>query len=202
MSKRSEATRERLFEAAVELIGERGYHGTTVDDIVERAGVAKGTVYYHFAGKTELFQALLEDGLEKLSEAFRAEVEANEDPREALKCIVVAELRFIHDYQAFSKLLMSELWRADRVWREALVMLRKNYISCVEGVLARGVESGEFRADLEPLRTASVVFGSIATAALDWLMFDPERSMEDVAAETTRFVMGAVDAESRREPLA
>jgi AcrR family transcriptional regulator len=193
MSKRSDATRERLFEAAVELIGERGYHGTTVDDIVARAGVAKGTVYYHFAGKTELFQALLTDGLDKLSAAFRAEVEANEDPREALRCIVEAELRFIHDYQAFSKLLMSELWRADRVWREALVLLRDKYICCVQDVIARGVESGQFRAELDAQRTASVVFGTIATAALDWLVFDPERSMRDVATETTRYVMGAVE---------
>jgi AcrR family transcriptional regulator len=195
MSKRSDATRERLFEAAVDLIGERGYQGTTVDDIVARAGVAKGTVYYHFAGKTELVQALLTDGLDKLSEAFRAEVEANEDPREALHCIVFAELRFIHDYQAFSKLLMSELWRADRVWREALVMLRDKYICCVQDVLARGVASGQFRADLDPQRTSSIVFGTIATSALDWLVFDPERGLEDVSDETTRYVMGAVEAD-------
>jgi AcrR family transcriptional regulator len=197
MSKRSDATREKLFAAAVELIGERGYHGTTVDDIVERAGVAKGTVYYHFAGKTELFQALLEDGLQRLSTAFREEVEANDDPREALRCIVHAELKFIHDYQAFSKLLMSELWRADRVWREALVLLRSNYISCVETVIARGVERGCFRADLDPTRAGSVVFGTIATAALDWLVFDPTRPMKDVEAETVAFVQGAVLAGPR-----
>jgi AcrR family transcriptional regulator len=195
MSKRSDATREKLFVAAVGLIGERGYHGTTVDDIVERAGVAKGTVYYHFAGKTELFQALLEDGLDKLSTAFREEVEANDDPREALRCIVHAELKFIHDYQAFSKLLMSELWRADRVWREALVLLRSHYVSCVQTVLARGVERGLFRADLDPQRTGSVVFGTIATAALDWLVFDPDRPMQDVADETVEYVQRAVRAD-------
>ncbi len=194
MSKRSEATRAKLFEAAVELTGERGYHGTTVDDIVERAGVAKGTVYYHFAGKTELFQALLEDGLDRLSVAFREEVEANEDPVEALRCIVEAELRFIRDYQAFSKLLMSELWRADRVWREALVMLRQDYVSCVETVLARGVENGSFRSDVDPLRDGSVIFGAIATAALDWLVFDPERALEDVSLETWAFIRGGVRA--------
>ena len=87
---------------------------------------------------------------------------------------------------------MSELWRADRVWREALVLLRDKYICCVQDVLAAGIAAGEFRADLDPQRTASVVFGTIATAALDWLVFDPERSMADVAADTTRFVMGAV----------
>jgi AcrR family transcriptional regulator len=197
MSKRSDATREKLFAAAVELIGERGYHGTTVDDIVERAGVAKGTVYYHFAGKRELFQALLQDGLQKLSTAFREEVEANEDPREALRCIVHAELKFIRDHQAFSKLLMSELWRADRVWREALVLLRSNYVSCVETVIERGVERGLFRADLDPLRAGSVVFGTIATAALDWLVFDPDRPMKDVADETVEFVQRAVRADKQ-----
>jgi AcrR family transcriptional regulator len=192
MSRRSEATREKLFEAAVDLIGERGYHGTTVDDIVERAGVAKGTVYYHFAGKTELFQALLGDGLERLSKAFRAEVEQNADPRQALRCIVETELRFIRDHQAFSKLLMSELWRADRVWREALVMLRRDYVSCVEAVLRQGVEEGHFRKDLDPRHAASVLFGTIAVSALDWLVFDPERPMADVAAETLGYVEGAV----------
>ena len=196
MSKRSEVTRDKLFTAAVELIGERGYHGTTVDDIVERAGVAKGTVYYHFAGKRELFQALLEDGLQRLSTSFREEVEANDDPREALRCIVHAELRFIHDYQAFSKLLMSELWRADRVWREALVLLRSNYVSCVDTVIARGIEQGLFRADLDPQRAGSVVFGTIATAALDWLVFDPDRPMQDVAEETVEFVQRAVRADA------
>ena len=192
MSKRSDATREKLYAAAVSLIGEQGYHGTTVDDIVERAGVAKGTVYYHFAGKEELFQAMLTDGLERLSDAFRTQVDAHDDPVEALDGIVRTELSFIHDNQAFSKLLMSELWRGDRVWREALVMLRERYVSCVVVVLRRGVESGAFRSDLDPERAASILFGTIATAALDWLIFAPERPMADVVADTSALVSGAV----------
>jgi len=56
-------TIERLYQAAIDLIGEQGYAGTTVDEIVARAGVAKGTVYYHFKSKADLVSALLEDGL-------------------------------------------------------------------------------------------------------------------------------------------
>jgi len=73
------ATLDRLFEAAVELLGERGYSGATIDDIVERAGVAKGTVYYHFRSKSELVAALLDDGLRTLSDPFRAEIEGAEN---------------------------------------------------------------------------------------------------------------------------
>ena len=192
MSRRSDATREKLYAAAVSLIGEQGYHGTTVDDIVDRAGVAKGTVYYHFAGKEELFQAMLTDGLERLSDAFREQVDAHDDPVDALEGIVVTELTFIRENQAFSKLLMSELWRGDRVWREAIVMLRERYVSCVVTVLRRGVEQGVFRPDLDPQWAASIVFGSIATAALDWLLFDPGRPMADVVSDTARLVMGGV----------
>ena len=51
MDRRS-ASRQKLFDAAVELIAEQGFSATTVDDIALRAGVAKVTVYYNFASKT------------------------------------------------------------------------------------------------------------------------------------------------------
>src|SRR4030088_2552948 len=52
---RRQATRQKLYAAAVPLIAEQGFSATTVDEIAERAGVAKGTVYYNFASKNDLF---------------------------------------------------------------------------------------------------------------------------------------------------
>ena len=71
---RREATRQRLYEAAVTLIAEQGFSATTVDEIAERAGVAKGTVYYNFASKTVLFEELLRHGVGLLTASFRAAV--------------------------------------------------------------------------------------------------------------------------------
>lgn len=62
-STRREATRQKLYEAAVTLIAEQGFSATTVDEIAERAGVAKGTVYYNFASKSVLFEELLRHGV-------------------------------------------------------------------------------------------------------------------------------------------
>jgi len=53
-------TRQRLFDATLSLTAEQGYDATTVDEIAEQAGVAKGTVYYNFGGKEKLYTALLE----------------------------------------------------------------------------------------------------------------------------------------------
>ena len=68
---RREATRQKLYEAAVTLIAEQGFSATTVDEIAERAGVAKGTVYYNFASKSVLFEELLRHGVGLLTASLR-----------------------------------------------------------------------------------------------------------------------------------
>lgn len=55
---RAESTRARLVRAAVELFGERGYVGTNINDVTRGAGVTKGALYFHFAGKDELVAAV------------------------------------------------------------------------------------------------------------------------------------------------
>jgi len=187
-------TLDRLFHAAIELFGEHGYAGTTVDEIVERAGVAKGTVYYHFHSKSELVSALLDDGLKRLAESFRSEIEGTPDGDAGLRALVHAELAYIQHYQAFSKLVMSEMWRADRDWRDSLRLLREQYVEVFAGVLRRGMVDGGFRADLDAQTAASTIFGMIATAALDWRVFDPQAALDDVERRLLPLVLGAVCA--------
>lgn len=50
-------SRERLLQATVELVGERGFEATTLGDIAQRAGVARGLVSYYFPGKRQLLQS-------------------------------------------------------------------------------------------------------------------------------------------------
>ena len=187
-------TIDRLFTAAVDLFGERGYAGATIDDIVERAGIAKGTVYYHFRSKSELVSALLDDGLRRLAASFRSEIEGAQGGAAALRALVHAELAYIERYQAFAKLVMSEMWHADRDWRDSLGTLREEYVGVFAGVLSRGIAEGAFRADLDVQTTASTVFGMIATAALDWLAFDREAALDVVERRLAPLVMGAVKA--------
>lgn len=194
MTTQTSTTRDRLFRAAAELIGERGFHGTTVDDIVERAGVAKGTVYYHFKSKEALFDGLLSEHFERLGEAFRSAADSAPTPTEALRALVRAELEYIHTNQAASKVLMSELWRSDRAWQDTLRVLRERYIAVFHEVLAAGVATGEFRSDLDLSVTDSALFGLVATTALDWLVFNPERKLEHIADTAEQIVLRAVHA--------
>jgi AcrR family transcriptional regulator len=70
-----EISRGEILDAALACFTARGYHETSVDDIAERAGLSKGAIYWHFAGKRELFLALIDH----FSERALAELDAVAD---------------------------------------------------------------------------------------------------------------------------
>ncbi|MFG3601937.1 TetR/AcrR family transcriptional regulator [Micromonospora chersina] len=178
-TRRREDTRQRLFVAAVELIAEQGFSATTVDDIAARAGVAKGTVYYNFESKTVLFEELLRHGIGLLTADFRAAVDGL-PPREALAALVRAELEYIRRYRAFAQLLLSEMWRTNREWQQTLRLLRGEAIEVIAETVRAGVASGDLPADLDVRTASSALFGVGLVVAVDWLVFQPDRPMEDV----------------------
>nr|MDP9167903.1 TetR/AcrR family transcriptional regulator [Actinomycetota bacterium] len=69
---RSEATRRKIIDSAVDLINEIGYPAAGLGDIIERAELTKGALYYHFDSKEALATAIIEEGSETLLTAFRA----------------------------------------------------------------------------------------------------------------------------------
>ncbi|MFU8871223.1 TetR/AcrR family transcriptional regulator [Micromonospora sp. SL4-19] len=178
-SRRREDTRQRLFVAAVELIAEQGFSATTVDDIAARAGVAKGTVYYNFESKTVLFEELLRHGIGLLTAEFRAAV-AGLPPREALAALVRAELEYICRYRAFAQLLLSEMWRTNREWQQTLRLLRGEAIEVIAETVRAGVAGGDLPADLDVRTASSALFGVGLVVAVDWLVFQPDRPIEEV----------------------
>ena len=193
MATRAADTKKRLFDATMELVGERGFADASVDEIVDLAGVAKGTVYYHFSGKNDLMGALIADRLRMMILAFQDAAEAHrDDPRAAIEALVRAELEFLSGQNSFSKLLLTEMWRENRAWRDTLVWMRRDLMNVFRDVITQGVETGEFRGDIEPDFSASALFGMTATVALDWLSFEPDKPLEVVVRQATQMAVRAL----------
>ncbi|WP_189548526.1 TetR/AcrR family transcriptional regulator [Streptomyces lavendofoliae] len=195
-SSRRQATRTKLYEAAVTLIAEQGFSATTVDEIAERAGVAKGTVYYNFKSKTELFEELLRHGVRLLTESLRTAAEetaARGGTRvEALDAMIRAGLVFIDRYPAFTQLYVAELWRTNRAWQSTLLVVRQEAVAVVETVLREGVAGGELSDEIDIPLTAAALVGMVLVAALDWQAFQRERSIDDVHSALSRLLHGRV----------
>ena len=75
---------------------------------------------------------------------------------------------------------MSEMWRVDRDWQDGLRVLREEYVAVIAHCLDEGVRTGAFRAGVDPQTAASTIFGMVATAALDWLVFTPKKALDEV----------------------
>lgn len=200
---RRQATRQRLYEAAVTLIAEQGFSATTVDEIAERAGVAKGTVYYNFASKNDLFEELLRHGVGLLTASLRqaaVDAEAKGGSKvDALDAMIHSGLEFIVRYPSFTQLYVAELWRTNRTWQDTLMILRQEAVAVVEKVLGEAVAAGELSDEIDVPLTASALFGMVLVAALDWQAFQPERSIDEVHAALSRLLQGRVSGCSARQ---
>ncbi|HET6855857.1 MAG TPA: TetR/AcrR family transcriptional regulator [Streptomyces sp.] len=193
---RREGTRQKLYEAAVTLIAEQGFSSTTVDEIAERAGVAKGTVYYNFKSKSELFEELLRHGVGLLTASLKAAADETEEREgtkvEALDAMIKAGLVFIDRYPAFTQLYVAELWRTNRAWQSTLLVVRQEAVAVVETVLREAIENGELSEEIDIPLTAAALVGMVLVAALDWQAFQRERTIDDVHSALSRLLHGRV----------
>ncbi|TDP91924.1 TetR/AcrR family transcriptional regulator [Labedaea rhizosphaerae] len=188
MSARTEATKRKLFVATLALIGEHGMTGLTVDDIAARAGVAKGTVYYNFGSKDGLVDALLRYGVDLL--ASRLASAGDEDPWQTLSQLVDALLVFFADYPTFAQLLVSELWRTPGQWHATLSLVRDEITSVIRTELQRLADAGRLPDGVQVPTAAAALFGSVLVVALDWQVFQPARTKDEVHESVMLLIRG------------
>lgn len=190
---RTELTRRRIFEAAFELVGASGVDNTSVDEIVEKAGVSKATVYYHFTGKAELVEAMIRYRSRPLLASFEELAEKHaDDPTAAIRALVEVQLEFLTTNASFSRLLTTEIWRSDRPWHSALTEVRNQLTNTFCRVVRHGVDTGVYRPDIDPDFAGYAIFGTTTYAALDRLAHEPHRPYGDLLDQITLLVQASL----------
>jgi AcrR family transcriptional regulator len=182
---RREATTRALLEAARDLFARDGYGATSLDAVVARAGVTKGALYHHFAGKRELFAAVFERELDALALALGDAFRAERDPWEGLRAACAAflattldpDVRRIVLLDSFSALGFATVRESEAGLLEALGYALR--LSMSEGRLPER--------PVEPL--AALLFGALCEAALTTARADDERAAHAaVSAELMRLL--------------
>ncbi len=142
-----DVSRGEILDAALACFTARGYHETSIADIAERAGLSKGAIYWHFAGKRELFLALVDRVGEQALPILEAAA-AEPDWRSALHTLF-ARLR---DYLAAGLPMfrlgleyVSQSGRDDEI-RVRAERAHGLWKQAVERLIARGVADGSLRA--------------------------------------------------------
>ncbi|GGA46798.1 TetR family transcriptional regulator [Kroppenstedtia guangzhouensis] len=165
-------TIEQIFQSAVEVFAHSGFERAKMDEIARRAGVAKGTIYYHFKGKEELFVALMNDGMERIMDQLRRRMEVTEDPVHQLEGLLEGLVEYLYHNGTFAKLLISESWGSIERQHEFRARLRE-LVELIEDVLGRGGARGCFL-PVKGHDTAVAIFGAASVAVLQDLFRDPD----------------------------
>src|SRR6202021_4256177 len=84
------ATRGQLIEVATSLFADHGYEGTSIEAVLTAAGVSRGALYHHFAGKEALFTAVLEALSERITVQLAELISASADPADAVRTAALA----------------------------------------------------------------------------------------------------------------
>jgi AcrR family transcriptional regulator len=179
-AERSESTRAALIAAARSLFAERGYAGVGTEEIVRAAGVTRGALYHHFAGKRELFEAVYEQIEIELAEriatgALRAGAES---PLDAMRAGAEMFLQACTEPEAQRIVLLDgpSVLGWDR-WRE---IAAEHGLGLIEASLQMAMDAGAIGA--QPVRPlAHVLMGALDEAAmLVGRADDPERMRAEV----------------------
>jgi AcrR family transcriptional regulator len=163
-------TKLTIINAAAKLFARQGFEKTTVDEVAAEAGTAKGTIFYNFKTKDEIFFSVLEQGIGNLSELAREQAERGTTPIEKLELVYDATVEFLQKHANFGSLLVSELGHIYNRWNLDPLNLLEPYLKILVNILLEGQEKQEFRCDINPHETAVIIFLGIAGSGLGRLM--------------------------------
>jgi len=175
------AKTRRIFDAAIDVFSEFGFEKATMDEIASRAKVAKGTVYYHFKSKEELFVFLVHEGTDLLHEQVLSRIPVEAPAADRLAAVIREQLRFFRENRDFCIILLREAWGEDLRQREFRRML-VHYVHAIRDIVIAGMERGEL-VPCDPETAAWCVFGGVSNTALHHLFADRDFPLDTLAPD-------------------
>jgi TetR/AcrR family transcriptional repressor of mexJK operon len=197
---RSEEKRAAVVEAASRRFLERGYLGTSVDEVAALAGVSKQTVYEHFGGKEQLFAAVVLETVDTVGGPFwdhLVQIEASEDPEATLAEVarelvgIVREPRLLE----LRRIVIAEVGRFPELARVYDERGPRRSVEALAAMLAGFAERGLLRID--DIELAAQQFNwLVLSIPINRAMFAPglefdEAELEHFAAEAVRVFLAA-----------
>ena len=186
------APRERILEEAAKLFARSGYDGSSISDLAAAIGVSKAAIYHYYPTKQDIYDAIILEVLEGLTQTVGRDVTAAEGGVARLRAFMVGHARYFEQHHAqfvtmligYSGMALSE--------REDAARLRDNYEKRLREVITQGVAEGAFR----PLDVSAT--GRAVLSMLNWMVrwYKPGQgdSAEAIAAGYFDLLVGGMRA--------
>jgi AcrR family transcriptional regulator len=190
---------KQSLKTAAKIFSNKGYHQTTVDEIARALGVAKGTIYYHFKNKEELYLAIIREGVYLLEEQMRLDISGANTAAGKIKKLIGSMLAFIEDKKDLVFLFLKELYGTG-IQREELAKMISGSLGLIRVVIEEGVKDGSFK-KVDPEITTSSLFGMIIISALHYISYARSIPHAQVSASIEQVFFAGILWPDTREGL-
>lgn len=150
-------TKRKIFETSMRLFAEKGYDATSIEEITAVVGVAKGTLYYHFSSKEEIFNFLVEEGMKLLKNSIELKMSKADNAIDKLKAIIMIQIKIISRYNNLISIVLSQVWGTEprnQVCKKCVF----EYLDVIDNTIKEGIENGELKL-VDPKMLSTGIFG-------------------------------------------
>lgn len=160
---------ERILNAAIEVIGKKGYHEAKIRDISEIADVAEGTIYNYFTNKKDILVSIFKVKLDEYTKLANNELEKTDNPVEKIKILINYHFKFMCENPNLAQVFQVQLRKNDPDIREKLKGDLKNYFTVIDNVIIDGVNKGVFKKNINIHLAREMFFGTLNEVVINWL---------------------------------
>ncbi|MEJ8547722.1 TetR/AcrR family transcriptional regulator [Brevibacillus borstelensis] len=183
--------KDQIVEGALMAFAQYGYSDTTMDAIADVAEVAKGTLYYHFSTKEELFLYVIEKGVKMLIDSVDSVMQREDlSMDQRVLCVLDEHLRFFSENRELCLLLLS-FFTGDQQRDEMIGKLLSGYFTTMEAYVAELQREGFVRPDIEVRTMVSSLFGMAGFTMLR-KQFRKETGITDADKRTLHLLLSGV----------
>ncbi len=186
-------TRERIMDSATEEFAGKGYHSTSMDDIVRRAGISKGAIYFHFPGKEALFSALVNRLANILEASIRKSIEQEDGAVARVDAALQTLLQLLSRHQNLAKVALMGRGMGPSIDNH-IMELHNRFAHLIKEYLDNAVVTGS----IPPINTeiaATAWLGAINQIMVRWLYtgdFDP---LEKVIPQLRALLLRSIEVD-------
>ncbi len=137
-------TKRKIFETSMKLFAEKGYDATSIEDITATVGVAKGTLYYHFSSKEEIFNFLIEEGVKLLQNSVDIKTAKLENYIDKLKAVILIQIKIVNKYEDFITILLGQFYGKESRNKMCQKYIYE-YIDKIEKIVEDGIRAGQIK---------------------------------------------------------
>jgi len=168
MSTKSQLTRQRILDAALNVFARKGYHATRMDDIVAEAQSSKGSVYFHFPGKEQLFLALIDEFAHRLEESLTKAIASERGGMRRVEAALNAGLSVFGEYRQLAKIFLVQAVGLGQTFETKRLQILDRFASLIQQHLDEAIADG----DIPPIDTQIAAYawvGAINELVMRWI---------------------------------